>query len=86
MDRPKSESIEDWPMRASDLIPVDFANADEDGAVRLVTRGTVEHLAAQGIALAPGLVVVMTDGEVVAEGRCELRDGQWVAHVTKWLS
>ena len=68
------------------LVPVDFSNADENGAIRLVTRGTIEYLDSRGIKLVPGLSIVMTDGELVAEGECEQCDGMWVARVTRWIS
>ena len=65
-------------------IPVDFGNRDEDGAVRLVTHGTVEHLKARGIELSAGLRITMTDGEITAEGTCAERQGMWVAVVDRW--
>lgn len=65
-------------------VPVDFGNRDEDGAVRLVTRGTLEHLERHGIVLEEGLRITMTDDELFAEGRCTFRDGVWVATVEKW--
>jgi hypothetical protein len=66
-------------------VPVDFGNREEDGAVRLVTRGTVEHLQRQGVSLREGLRIKMTDDELVAEGTCTLRDGIWVAVIERWL-
>lgn len=66
-------------------IPVDFGNCDEDGAVRFVTRGTIEYLQRYGIELSDGLRVVLTDTEVMAEGTCTLRGGIWVAKIDKWL-
>ena len=66
-------------------VPVDFGNRDDDGAVRLNTRGTVEHLQRSGTKLADGLSITMTDDELVAEGTCTLRDGVWVARFDKWI-
>jgi hypothetical protein len=65
-------------------IPVDFGNAEEDGAVRLNTRGTLQHLQSASLALSEGLQIAMSDGELVAEGTCVWRDGIWVAVVTGW--
>ena len=65
-------------------IPVDFANADTDGAVRLITRGTTDHCKAHGIVFTEGMPVVMSDGEIVAEGTLSNREGVWVAVVNKW--
>ena len=65
-------------------IPVDFANADTDGAIRLITRGTIEHCKAHAIVFTEGMPVVMSDGEIVAEGTVSNREGVWVAVVNKW--
>lgn len=65
-------------------IPVDFGNRDKDGAVRLVTRGTTDYLASHGISLAEGMRVLMSDGELSAEGTCTYRNGMWVAVVIRW--
>jgi hypothetical protein len=67
-------------------IPVDFGNSDPDGAVRLVTRGTLEHLKSHGITLSEGLPIRMSDGELTAEGTCTLREGMWVAVVSRWVT
>lgn len=66
-------------------VPVDFGNRDDDGAVRLNTRGTVEYLQRSGVELADGLSITMTDDELIAEGTCTLRDGIWVASIDKWI-
>lgn len=73
-------------MKGAESVPVDFSNADEDGAVRLVTSGTIEYLSAQDIELFDGRVLLMTDGELLAEGECALRDGMWVARITRWVT
>jgi hypothetical protein len=65
-------------------VPVDFGNRDQDGAVRLVTRGTVEHLKSHGIAMSEGLPITMSDGEITAQGTCTQRQGMWVAVVSGW--
>lgn len=73
-------------MNASPVVPVDFGNCDEDGAVRLVTRGTSDYLQSHGIVLAQGLSIVMSDGELTAEGICVRRQEMWVALVNRWLT
>jgi hypothetical protein len=65
-------------------IPVDFSNADEDGAVRLVTQGTLQYCQDHGIEFVDGLTIVMSDGEISAEGIVSRRGGCWVAVVRKW--
>jgi hypothetical protein len=67
-------------------IPVDFGNADEDGAIRLVTRGTLEYCRDHGIELSDGMRIVMSDGEITAEGIVSQRGGFWVAVVQKLLT
>ena len=66
-------------------IPVDFANCDEDGAIRLVTQGTVDYLRSNKVDLAEGLDILMSDGEIFADGSCTMRDGIWVAVVARWI-
>lgn len=66
-------------------IPVDFGNADEDGAIRLVTRGTLEYCKDHGIVLSDGLSIAMSDGEIMAEGVVSRRGGFWVATVKRWM-
>jgi len=66
------------------LIPVDFGNADEDSAVRLTIGGAVEYLRTNGIELTNGMRVLMTDGELTAEGVVELRGGMWIARITRF--
>jgi hypothetical protein len=71
-------------MNETFVIPVDFGNRDDDGAVRLVTRGTTDYLRSHGIVLSEDLKVRMSDGEITAEGTCKLREGMWVAIVGWW--
>ena len=66
-----------------DVIPVDFNNCDEDGAVRLDTRGTLEHLASHRITLSEGLPITVTDSELIASGRVTFREGMWVAVIER---
>jgi hypothetical protein len=73
-------------MKKASPVPVDFGNRDEDGAVRLVTRGTVEHLKSHGIMLSEGLPIVISDGELTAEGTCTQRQGVWVAILSRWTT
>jgi hypothetical protein len=70
-------------MNSAEPIPVDFGNADEDGAVRLVTRGTLEYCADHNIVLSEGMKITMSDGEITAEGVVSRRGGFWVATVEK---
>jgi len=69
----------------SDPVPVDFGNRDEDGAVRLVSRGTTEHLRTHGVELVEGLRITMSDGELTAEGLCSRRQGMSIAVIERWV-
>jgi hypothetical protein len=73
-------------MNHTSPVPVDFGNRDEDGAVRLVTRGTIEYLKSHGIILYEGLPILMSDGELVAEGICTQRQNMWVAVISQWVT
>lgn len=73
-------------MKRAASVPVDFGNRDEDGAVRLGTRGTVEHLKSHRIKLSEGMPIVMSDGELSAEGVCTQRHSMWVAIVSRWTT
>jgi hypothetical protein len=68
------------------VIPVDFGNCDPDGAVRLVTRGTVEAIKDAGVTMQEGVETILTDGELRAVGKVTMRDGMWVALVSSWLA
>lgn len=68
------------------VIPVDFGNCDPDGAVRLVTRGTVEAIKDAGVTMQEGVETILTDGELRAFGKVTMRDGMWVALVSSWLT
>lgn len=57
------------------IIPVDFANADEDGSVRLVTAKTVEYGKSQKLVLSEGSLVRISDGDIIAAGIVPMRDG-----------
>jgi hypothetical protein len=70
-------------MNSKHPIPVDFGNCDDDGAVRLETRGTVNYLKAHGMALSNGQKITMSDGEIIANGTCTRRDDMWVAVIEK---
>ncbi len=48
-------------------IYADFNNRDADGFIRLNTVGTIESLAANGIALREGLRLIVADGDLEAE-------------------
>jgi hypothetical protein len=72
-------------MNSLDPIPVDFGNADEDGAVRLCTRGTLEYCKDRDIIFSDGMKIVMSDGELTAEGVVFQRGGLWVARIQKWM-
>jgi hypothetical protein len=66
-------------------VPVDFGNRDVDGAVRLITQGTLRHLESHGITLSEGMPIVMSDGELTAEGTCTQREGMWIAVIDRWV-
>ncbi len=67
------------------VIPVDFGNADKDGAVRLITRDATNYCREHEIVLLDGLFVHISDGELLAEGILTKRDGFWIVKVDKWL-
>lgn len=58
---------------------VDFGNAEEDGAIRLITNGTLADLERMNISLKEGQGVWLTDGDVEINGEIEFRVGMWVA-------
>ena len=58
---------------------VDFANCDEDGAIRLITRGTLDDLNRMGLQLTEGQKILVTDNEIEMTGTVTFRDGMWVA-------
>jgi hypothetical protein len=63
----------------------DFQNADPRGRVRLNCVGTVTDLGTQGVELAEGLRVRLSDGEVVTDGTATFSADEhvWVA-VIDW--
>ena len=67
------------------VLTVDFGNSDEDGAVRLVTNGAIESIKAYRGRVFEGAEVLLTDGELNARGVLAMRDGMWIAIVSKWL-
>lgn len=67
------------------MLPIDFGNCDADGAVRLVTRATVDALKEQSVELKEGMTLTLTDGELTAEGVTKMRDGLWVVIINRWL-
>ena len=72
-------------MKQVTKVPVDFSNRGEDGAIRLVTQGTVNYLKSHDVELTEGLSILMSDGEMTAEGSCTRREGMWVAVVRRWI-
>jgi len=66
-------------------MPVDFNNRDEDGAVRLITRGTLSWLKEHALLLSDGQPIRITDGELIAEALVKERNGYWVATVVGYL-
>lgn len=68
-----------------EAIPVDFNNADADGAVRLETKGTLDFLRSRSIELAEGMTVIIADDELIARALVTMRDGIWVARIEGWL-
>lgn len=71
-------------MRSPNIV-VDFNNADSLGRVRLNTVGSVDSLARSGLRLTPGLSVVVTDGDLSADGVVE-RDAVegWVVRIVRY--
>jgi hypothetical protein len=67
-------------------IPVDFNNADEDYAVHLVTRGTLDFLRTNSIELSEGMDVTITDDELLAHAVVTMRHGMWAAVIDRWLN
>ncbi len=65
----------------------DFMNADPRGRVRLNCVGTVADLGTQGVELAEGLAVTLTDGELEADGAATFSadENVWVA-VIDWTA
>ena len=66
-------------------IPVDFNNRDEDGAVRLTTRGTLRWLEECSLPLTGGQSVCITDDELTVDAVVEVRSGYWVAMIVRYL-
>jgi hypothetical protein len=80
------QSILTLTRRASNMTPVnsqpifaDFGNSDEDGAVRLVTDGTLADLERLNISLAEGQIIWLTDNDMEMTGTVTFRNGIWVA-------
>jgi len=65
----------------------DFMNADPRGRVRLNCVGTVADLGTQGVELADGLPMTLTDGELEADGAATFstEENVWVA-VIDWTA
>jgi hypothetical protein len=57
----------------------DFANCDEDGAVRLVTSGTLADIERLQLSLFEGQKIWLTDNDVEVIGTLNFRNGMWVA-------
>jgi hypothetical protein len=68
------------------ILPVDFGNCDSDGAVRLITRATLVAIKDNSLELSSGLELTLTDGELMAQGLAEVRDGIWVVVITRCLT
>lgn len=66
-------------------LSVDFNSADDERTVRLNTRGTLDALRAQGLALQEGMEILVTDDEMFARARVDKRDGVWVAVIIAWV-
>ena len=71
-------------MNSVTKIPVDFNNRDDDGAVRLVTKGTRDFLRRNEIHLEEGNSVLISDGELSAEGTVLRRQDGFVVCIDKW--
>lgn len=57
----------------------DFGNADEDGAIRLITNGTLADLVRTNISLAEGQDIWLTDNDVEMIGTVTFRNNIWIA-------
>jgi len=57
----------------------DFGNSDVDGAIRLITNGTLAEIARLGLSLAEGQRVWLTDNDIEVIATISFRDGKWVA-------
>ena len=66
-------------------LPVDFGNADEDGAIRLGTRATISFMERESLKFFVGMQVNISDGELLARADVTMRNGMWVAVVREWL-
>jgi hypothetical protein len=66
------------PMNSQPIF-ADFGNSDEDGAVRLVTDGTLADLKRLEFSLAEGQRIWLTDHDVEMTGTVTFRNGMWVA-------
>ncbi len=66
------------PMNSQPIF-ADFGNSDEDGAVRLVTNGTLADLKRLEFSLAEGQRIWLTDHDVEMTGTVAFRNGMWVA-------
>ena len=66
-------------MIAPDAVHIDLNNSDADGFIRLNTVGCIADLSRQGIALADGLALRVTDGEISFTGTVRLpaAEGVW---------
>jgi hypothetical protein len=72
-------------MIMNNYIPVDFNNCDEDGAVRLITRGVDAYIEENSIKFNEGDNVMLSDGELFAKAVLSYRDNMWVAIASDWL-
>lgn len=61
----------------------DFQNADPNGNIRLNTQGTKDDLALLNVALEPEMEVLVSDGELEAQGIVKYSDEEniWVAQI-----
>ncbi|MBB3228423.1 hypothetical protein FHW69_003058 [Luteibacter sp. Sphag1AF] len=71
-------------MPASQLIFLDFGNADESDIIRLTTVGSLRDLATLGVELKEVLELHITDGEISASAVVQRRDGMWASKVLHW--
>ena len=63
------------------MIYTDFHNTDELGRVRLNTIGSIEDLMVEGITLCDGLCIIISDGELEANGIVRYSEEGWVVEV-----
>jgi hypothetical protein len=74
--------INDMDAINKEPIFADFNNCDEDGAIRLVTSGSLADLQRMNILPSEGELIWLTDHDVEVIGKTAFRNGTWVVTLT----